>query len=107
MKIIQTAEVILSFPIIVSPRNAGAFTRDFIKHLSLQGGAFTGALKFEKLKAPLFPGPGRAGDTNDWCITGKILEKIGHWADCLCFREKNDPRSSSAPHPGQYQYNVY
>ena len=31
--------------------------------------AFSRALKIEKLKAPLFPGPGGAGDANDWCIT--------------------------------------
>ena len=30
--------------------------------------AFTRALRFEKLKAPLFPGPRGAGDTNDWCF---------------------------------------
>ena len=30
------------------------------------GGAFTRALKFEKLKAPLFPRG--AGGTDDWCI---------------------------------------
>ena len=52
----------------------GAFSRDFTKHLALQCGllpvrAFTSALRFEKLKAPLFRGPSGAGDTNDWCIT--------------------------------------
>ena len=31
--------------------------------------AFSGALKIEKLKAPLIPGPEGAVDTNDWCIT--------------------------------------
>ena len=27
------------------------------------------ALKIEKLKAPLLPGPEEEGDTNDWCIS--------------------------------------
>ena len=45
----------LLFHVIVSPWGAGAFSR---------------ALKIEKLKAPLFPGPGGAGDANDWCING-------------------------------------
>ena len=47
----------LSFLIIVSPRRAGAFRKDFTKALTPQGGAFTRVLKFEKLKAPLLPGP--------------------------------------------------
>ena len=38
------------------------------------GGAFTRALRFEKLKAPLFPG---RRDTNDWCIRGCVVR--------LCF----------------------
>ena len=45
------------------------YSRDFTNNLALLGGAFTRALKFEKLKAPLFPGPRGAVDTNDWCIT--------------------------------------
>ena len=31
---------------------------------------FSGALKIEKLKALLIPGPEGAMDTNDWCIRG-------------------------------------
>ena len=50
--------------IIASPRRA----RDFTKNLAPQGRAFFQALKFEKLKAPLFPSPRGAVDTNDWCI---------------------------------------
>ena len=61
-----------SLIIIVSPRRAGAFSRDFTKNLASTR-AFTRALKFKKLKAPLFPGPRGGGggsvDTNDWCIT--------------------------------------
>ena len=45
---------------------AGAFSRDFTINLSPQCRAFSRALKSEKLKAPLFPGP--VGATNDWCI---------------------------------------
>ena len=54
--------------VIVSPWGAGAFSRGFTKTLARQCRAFSRALKIEKLKAPLFPGPGGAGDANDWCI---------------------------------------
>ena len=54
----------LLFYVIVSPWGAGAFSRGFTKTLARQ----CRALKIEKLKAPLFPGPGGAGDANDWCI---------------------------------------
>ena len=56
----------LLFHVIVSPWGAGVFSRGFTK--TLQCRAFSRALKIEKLKAPLFPGPGGAGDANDWCI---------------------------------------
>ena len=46
-----------------------AFSRDFTINLSPQCRAFSRALKTEKLKAPLFPGPVGTGTTNDWCIT--------------------------------------
>ena len=39
------------------PGGAGAFSRDFTINLSPQCAAFSRALKTEKLKAPLFPGP--------------------------------------------------
>ena len=55
----------LLFHVIVSPWGAGAFSRGFTKTLAR---SFTRVLKIEKLKAPLFPGPGGAGDANDWCI---------------------------------------
>ena len=43
--------------------------RSFTKDLAPQGEAFTRDLKFEKKsKAPLFPGPKVAGDTNCWYI---------------------------------------
>ena len=58
----------LLFHVIVSPWGAGAFSRGFTKTLARQCRAFTRALKIEKLKAPLFPGPRGAGDANDWCI---------------------------------------
>ena len=59
---------LLSF-IIVSPREGGTFSRDFTTSLAPECRAFSGALKIEKLKAPLIPGPEGAVDTNDWCIT--------------------------------------
>ena len=62
----------LLFHVIVSPWGAGAFSRGFTKTLARQGRAFSRAfsraLKIEKLKARLFPGPGGAGEANDWCI---------------------------------------
>ena len=61
----------LLFHVIVSPWGAGAFSRGFTKILARQ----CQALKIEKLKAPLFPGPGGAGVANDWCITNfKVME---------------------------------
>ena len=56
----------LLFHVTVSPLGAGAFTKTLAQHCP----AFSRALKIEKLKAPLFPGPGGAGDANDWCIIG-------------------------------------
>ena len=50
------------------PVRAGAFSRDFTTSLAPEYRAFSGALKIEKLKAPLIPGPEGAVDTNDWCI---------------------------------------
>ena len=50
------------------PGRAGAFSRDFTTSLAPECRAFSGALKIEKLKAPLIPGPEGAVDTNDWCI---------------------------------------
>ena len=61
----------LLFHVIVSPWGAGAFSRGFTKILARQYRAFSRALKIGKLKAPLFPGPGGAGDANDWCIMDK------------------------------------
>ena len=55
------------------PGRAGAFSRDFTTILVPECRAFSGALKIEKLKAPLIPGPKGAVDTNDWCITAKLI----------------------------------
>ena len=52
---------------------AGAFSRDFTTSLAPECRAFSGALKIEKLKAPLIPGPEGAVDTNDWCIKFLML----------------------------------
>ena len=61
----------LLFFIIISPREGGAFSRDFATILAPECRAFSGALKIEKFKAPLIPGPEGAVDTNDWCINNK------------------------------------
>ena len=58
----------LFFILILSALGAGAFSGDFTTNLARQCRAFSRALKIEKLKAPLFRGPERAGATNDWCI---------------------------------------
>ena len=52
--------------IIINPRGAGVFSRDFTTNLARR--ALRRALNFEKLKAPPFPLPEGARDTNDWCI---------------------------------------
>ena len=57
-------QVILLFFIIVGPLEGGAFTT----RLAPECRAFSGALKIEKLKAPLISGPEGAVDTNEWCI---------------------------------------
>ena len=62
-------QVICCLPYCQSPWRAGAFSRDFTTSLAPECRAFSGALKIEKLKAPLIPGPEGAGDTNDWCIS--------------------------------------
>ena len=51
------------------PQGRGAFRRDLTTNLAPQ----CRALKIEKLKAPLFPGPDVAGDTNDWCIREGLI----------------------------------
>ena len=57
---------LLFFILILS----GTFSGDFTTNLARQYGAFSRALKIEKLKPPLFRGPKGAGATNDWCISG-------------------------------------
>ena len=56
------------------PPGEWAFSSDFTINLSPQCRAFSRALKIEKLKAPLFPGPVEAGTTNDWCIKVELNE---------------------------------
>ena len=64
----------LLFFIIVSPLEGGGFcSRDFTTMLAPESRAFSGALKIEKLKALLIPGPKVAMDTNDWCINKRPL----------------------------------
>ena len=56
-KFIQMVQVICCSSLLSTSGGAGAFSRDFTIHLSLQCRAFSRALKTEKLKAPLSPGP--------------------------------------------------
>ena len=67
-------QVICCSSLLSVPGRAGAFSRDFTTSLAPECRAFSGALKIEKLKAPLIPGPEGAVDTNDWCITCKYEE---------------------------------
>ena len=62
-------QVIRLFSLLSAPGRAVAVSRDFTTMLAPECRAFSGALKIEKLKAPLIPGPEGAGDANDWCIT--------------------------------------
>ena len=64
-------KVICCSSLLSVPGRAGAFSRDFTTSLAPECRAFSGALKIEKLKAPLVPGPEGAVDTNDWCITAR------------------------------------
>ena len=61
-------QVVCCSSLLSVPGRAGAFSRDFTTSLAPECRAFSGALKIEKLKAPLIPGPEGAVDTNDWCI---------------------------------------
>ena len=70
----------LLFHVIVSPWGAGAFSRALTKTLARQCRSFSRVLKIEKLKAPLFPGPGGAGDANDWCIMENFSDRA-FWLD--------------------------
>ena len=61
-------QVVCCSSLLSVPGRAGDFSRDFTTSLAPECRAFSGALKIEKLKAPLIPGPEGAEDTNDWCI---------------------------------------
>ena len=69
-------QVICCSSLLSVPGRAGAFSRDFTTSLAPECRAFSGALKIEKLKAPLIPGPEGAIDTNDWCITIEVLTHL-------------------------------
>ena len=75
-------QVICCSSLLSVPGRAGAFSRDFTTSLAPECRAFSGALKIEKLKAPLIPGPEGAVDTNDWCIRGRTLH--GHVCMMVC-----------------------
>ena len=61
-------QVICCSSLLSVPGRAGAFSRDFTTSFAPECLAFSGALKLEKLKAPLIPGPEGVVDTNEWCI---------------------------------------
>ena len=65
-------QVICCSSLLSAPGRAGAFSRDVTTSLAPECRAFSGALKIEKLEAPLIPGPEGAVDTNDWCIMCEI-----------------------------------
>ena len=71
-KFIQMVHVICCSSLLSTSGEAGPFSMDFTINLSPQCRAFSRALKIEKLKAPLFPGPIGTETTNDWCITYDI-----------------------------------
>ena len=62
-------QVIYCSSLLSVPGRAGAFSRDFTLSLAPECRAFSGALKIEKLKAPLIPGPEGAVDTNEAVLT--------------------------------------
>ena len=65
------------------------FSRDVITNLVPQCRAFSGALKIGKLKAPLFPGPKGAVDSNDWYII--IASYI---FSCFCTKRQRVPNTA-------------
>ena len=67
----------------------GAFSRDFTTILAPECRAFSGALKIEKLKALLIPGPKGAVDTNDWCINFETAAPMAEWIRSLNFSTLN------------------
>ena len=75
-RIIQMIQVICCSLLLSVPGRAGAFSRDFTTSFAPECRAFSGALKIEKLKAPLNPGPEGAVDTNDWCINCQPIFKM-------------------------------
>ena len=64
-------QVICCSSLLSVPGRAGAFSRVFTLSFAPESRAFSGALKIEKLKAPLIPGPeGR------WIQMTGALERI-------------------------------
>ena len=72
------------------PGEGGAFSRDFTTILAPECRALSGALKIEKLKAPLNPGPEGAVDTNDWCIN--TINPYKHGVLLRGMGKQNSPR---------------
>ena len=84
--LIQMIQVICCSSLLSVPGRAGAFSRDFTTSLAPECRAFSGALKIEKLKALLIPGPDGAVDTNDWCITQDAHAAIFKGCKMIIFR---------------------
>ena len=70
----------------------GAFCGAFTTNVAPQCRAFSRALEIEKLKAPLFRGPERAGDTNDWCIIKDALFQT--YVNMKATRRTREPREN-------------
>ena len=64
----QMIQVICCSSLLSVTGRAGAFSRDFTTSLAPECRDFSGALKIEKLIAPLIRSPEGVVDTNDWCI---------------------------------------
>ena len=76
-------QVIWCSSLLSVPGRAGAFSRDFTTSFAPECRAFSGALKIEKLKAPLIPGPEGAVDTNDWCINDHSFVRVPWNFECI------------------------
>ena len=83
-------QVICCSSLLSVPGRAGAFSRDFTTSLALECRAFSGALKIEKLKALLIPGPEGAVDTNDWCIKGSPTSKALTCMKIYLYKQKSN-----------------
>ena len=97
-------QVICRSSLLSVPGRAEAFSRDFTTSLAPECRALSVALKIEKLKGPLIPGPEGAVDTNDWCLNPK-LQASSHlvWLYSLvCVGPGRKPRRPVFSERGSY-----